>query len=76
MVTLEAAEAARREHEDLFAGLGAHAIEIHPRSDGSGYELIVHFAGEPPRELPRSVSVVASGVATAVRVTGRRSETA
>ena len=60
MATLRDAEAGRRENEDRFSSLGAHAIEIQPRAAAGGYELIVHFAGTPPTSVPRSV-VVASG---------------
>jgi hypothetical protein len=42
MATLEDAEAARKTHQDRLAAMGAHAIEIQPLSDLSGYELIVH----------------------------------
>ncbi|HEY7624638.1 MAG TPA: hypothetical protein VIA63_06390 [Candidatus Limnocylindria bacterium] len=64
MATLEDAEAARKTHQDRLAALGAHAIEIQPLSDLSGYELIVHFAAPPGPGVPSSL------------VTSRRGRTA
>ena len=54
MATLEDAEAARKAHQDRLAAMGAHAIEIQPLSDLSGYELIVHFADPPTSGVPSS----------------------
>src|SRR5207247_11126395 len=48
MATFEDAEAARKAHQDRLAALGAHAIEIQMLDDLSGYEMIVHFAEQPP----------------------------
>ena len=65
MATLEDAEAARRRHQDRLAALGAHAIEIQPLADRSGYELIVHFAAAPAFDVPSSL-VTKSGGKTAM----------
>ncbi len=61
MATLQDAEAARRAHQDRLAALGAHAIEIQPLSDLSGYELIVHFAGTPTGAIPSSLVTTNAG---------------
>jgi len=61
MATLEDAEAARRTHQDRLAALGAHAIEIQPLSDLSGYELIVHFAKAPTLGVPSSLVTTNAG---------------
>jgi len=61
MATLEDAEAARRTHQDRLAAMGAHAIEIQPLSDLSGYELIVHFARVPTAAVPSSLVTTNGG---------------
>jgi hypothetical protein len=61
MATLEDAEAARKAHQDRLAAMGAHAIEIQPLSDLSGYELIVHFADPPPSLVPSSLVTTNGG---------------
>jgi len=61
MATLEEAEAARKRHQDRLAALGAHAIEIQPKSDLSGYELIVHFADPPRSGVPSSLITTIAG---------------
>jgi hypothetical protein len=61
MATLEDAEAARRAHQDRLAAMGAHAIEIQPLSDLSGYELIVHFAQVPETAVPSSLVTTNAG---------------
>ncbi|MGH2471973.1 MAG: hypothetical protein ACRDG6_06175 [Candidatus Limnocylindria bacterium] len=61
MATLEDAEAARRAHQDRLAAMGAHAIEIQPLDDLSGYELIVHFAQLPTAALPSSLVTTNGG---------------
>jgi hypothetical protein len=61
MATLEDAEAARRAHQDRLAAMGAHAIEIQPLSDLSGYELIVHFAQVPATAVPSSLVTTNAG---------------
>ena len=61
MATLEDAEAARRKHHDRLAAMGAHAIEIQPLSDLSGYELIVHFAEAPTIVVPSSLVTTNAG---------------
>lgn len=60
MATLEDAEAARRKHQDRLAAMGAHAIEIQPLGDLSGYELIVHFA-EAAIGVPSSLVTTNAG---------------
>ena len=65
MATLAEAEAARRAHQDRLAAMGAHAIEIQPLADLSGYELIVHFAAAPVSAVPSSL-VTKSGGKTAM----------
>jgi hypothetical protein len=66
MASLEEAEDARLAEEDRLGSLGAHAIEIQPLADRSGYELIVHFARRPAIELPRAVGVSRGGRRTHV----------
>jgi hypothetical protein len=61
MATFEDAEAARKAHQDRLAAMGAHAIEIQPLSDLSGYELIVHFAGPPRFDVPSSLVTTIGG---------------
>ena len=61
MATLEDAEAARKAHQDRLAAMGAHAIEIQPLSDLSGYELIVHFAERPKVGVPSSLVTTNAG---------------
>jgi hypothetical protein len=61
MATLEDAQAARRAHQDRLAAMGAHAIEIQPLSDLSGYELIVHFAQVPATAVPSSLVTTNAG---------------
>ena len=61
MATLQDAEAARRAHQDRLAAMGAHAIEIQPLSDLSGYELIVHFAEVPTTAVPSSLVTTTAG---------------
>jgi hypothetical protein len=61
MATLEDAEAARKAHQDRLAAMGAHAIEIQPLSDLSGYELIVHFANPPGPDVPSSLVTTNGG---------------
>lgn len=61
MATLQDAEAARKAHQDRLAALGAHAIEIQPLSDLSGYELIVHFADVPTANIPSSLVTTSGG---------------
>lgn len=61
MATLDDAEAARRTHQDRLAAMGAHAIEIQPLSDLSGYELIVHFAHVPTVAIPSSLVTTNGG---------------
>jgi hypothetical protein len=61
MATLEDAEAARKAHQDRLAAMGAHAIEIQPLSDLSGYELIVHFAERPTFGVPSSLVTTNAG---------------
>jgi hypothetical protein len=61
MATLEDAEAARKAHQDRLAAMGAHAIEIQPLSDLSGYELIVHFAVIPATAVPSSLVTTNAG---------------
>ncbi len=61
MATLEDAEAARKAHQDRLAAMGAHAIEIQPLSDLSGYELIVHFADPPTIGVPSSLVTTIGG---------------
>lgn len=61
MATLEDAEAARRAHQERLAAMGAHAIEIQPLSDLSGYELIVHFAQVPTAQIPSSLVTTSGG---------------
>lgn len=61
MATLEDAEAARKAHQDRLAALGAHAIEIQPLGDLSGYELIVHFAKPPLSGVPSSLVTTSAG---------------
>jgi hypothetical protein len=61
MATLQDAEAARRAHQDRLAAMGAHAIEIQPLSDLSGYELIVHFAQAPAVAVPSSLVTTIGG---------------
>jgi hypothetical protein len=41
--------------------MGAHAIEIQPLSDLSGYELIVHFAEPPAAGVPSSLVTTNAG---------------
>ncbi len=41
--------------------MGAHAIEIQPLDDLSGYELIVHFAQLPTAALPSSLVTTNGG---------------
>jgi hypothetical protein len=41
--------------------MGAHAIEIQPLSDFSGYELIVHFADPPTIGVPSSLVTTIGG---------------
>jgi hypothetical protein len=61
MATLEDAEAARKAHQVRLAAMGAHAIEIQPLSDLSGYELIVHFAQAPATAVPSSLVTTNAG---------------
>ena len=61
MATLEDALAARKAHQDRLAAMGAHAIEIQPLSDLSGYELIVHFAERPTFHVPSSLVTTNAG---------------
>ena len=61
MATLEDAEAARKAHQDRLAAMGAHAIEIQPLSDLSGYEIIVHFADPPTIGVPSSLVTTNAG---------------
>jgi hypothetical protein len=61
MATLEDAEAARKTHQDRLAAMGAHAIEIQPLWDQSGYELIVHFAQVPTAAIPSSLVTTNGG---------------
>lgn len=61
MATLQDAEAARKAHQDRLAAMGAHAIEIQPLSDLSGYELIVHFAEVPAAAVPNSLVTTNAG---------------
>jgi hypothetical protein len=61
MATLEDAEAARKAHQDRLAAMGAHAIEIKPLSDLSGYELVVHFADPPGVDVPSSLVTTSGG---------------
>jgi len=61
MATLEDAEAARKAHQDRLAAMGAHAIEIQPLSDFSGYELIVHSADPPTAGVPSSLVTTIGG---------------
>ena len=61
MATLQDAEAARRAHQARLAAMGAHAIEIQPLSDLSGYELIVHFAQVPSAAIPSSLVTTQGG---------------
>jgi hypothetical protein len=61
MATLDDAEAARKAHQDRLAAMGAHAIEIQPLSDHSGYELIVHFAQLPTAVIPSSLVTTNAG---------------
>jgi hypothetical protein len=61
VATLEDAQAARRAHQDRLAAMGAHAIEIQPLSDLSGYELIVHFAQVPATAVPSSLVTTNAG---------------
>ena len=61
MATLEEAEAARKAHQDRLAAMGAHAIEIQPLSDLSGYELVVHFADPPAVDVPSSLVTTIGG---------------
>ena len=46
---------------DRLAAMGAHAIEIQPLSDSSGYELIVHFAETPTFNVPSSLVTTNAG---------------
>jgi hypothetical protein len=66
MATLQDAEAARRAHQDRLAAMGAHAIEIQPLSDLSGYELIVHFADMPTAAIPSSLVTTNRGKTSVV----------
>jgi hypothetical protein len=68
MATLEDAEAARKTHQDRLAAMGAHAIEIQPLSDLSGYELIVHFARLPIAAIPSSLVTTNAGKTSMVPV--------
>jgi hypothetical protein len=61
MATFEAAEAARKAHQDRLAAMGAHAIEIQMLDDLSGYELIVHFAEPPTFGIPSSLVTTNAG---------------
>ena len=61
MATLQDAEAARKAHQDRLAAMGAHAIEIRPLSDLSGYELIVHFTHVPATAIPSSLVTTNGG---------------
>jgi hypothetical protein len=61
MATLQDAEAARKTHQGRLAAMGAHAIEIQPLSDLSGYELIVHFAERPILDVPSSLVTTNGG---------------
>jgi hypothetical protein len=61
MATFEDAEAARKAHQDRLAAMGAHAIEIQPLSDLSGYELIVHFEEPPTVGVPSSLVTTSGG---------------
>jgi hypothetical protein len=61
MATLDDAEAARKAHQDRLAAMGAHAIEIQPLSDRSGYELIVHFEQLPTAVTPSSLVTTNAG---------------
>ncbi len=47
--------------------MGAHAIEIQPLSDLSGYELIVHFA-EAPTDVPSSLVTTNGGKTSMVPI--------
>jgi hypothetical protein len=66
MATLEDAEAARKAHQDRLAAMGAHAIEIQPQSDLSGYELVVHFAEPPTFAVPSSLVTTNGGKTSTV----------
>jgi hypothetical protein len=66
MATLQDAEAARKAHQDRLAAMGAHAIEIRPVSDLSGYELIVHFAHAPTAPIPSSLVTTNRGKTSVV----------
>ena len=68
MATLEDAEAARKVHQDRLAAMGAHAVEIPPLSDLSGYELIVHFAQMPTAAMPSSLVTTNAGRTSMVPV--------
>lgn len=68
MATLHDAEAARLAHQDRLGAMGAHAIEIQPVIEGSGYELIVHFATTPPADVPRSLVIRNAGRTATVPV--------
>jgi hypothetical protein len=68
MATLQDAEAARKAHQDRLAALGAHAIEIQPLGDLSGYELIVHFADVPTAAIPSSLVTTNGGKTSMVPV--------
>jgi hypothetical protein len=73
MAKLRDAEAARTQHAESLRKLGAHAIEVAQVGKKSNYEVIAHFAKDPPKTVPTQLQVKNAGKTANVRLQAKKS---
>jgi hypothetical protein len=74
VATLKDAEAARAKEAERLRRLGAHAIEVRQvqRKHRKTFVVVALFERNPPKTLPRSLSIIRSGKPRTVELIGQQ----